>query len=147
MTSDHESKLLNSEEKEFVQCLATHYTPSPMTLAQQVVFDRALEERIAHRAHPFFFRPIAVITAACAALLLWFTVPHQSTEVLQGEKQPGTVAVTRGNTTPPESEEELLTYAYYDPDFYGDENDEGEEEGFLPDEYEALVSAFALPDV
>lgn len=147
MTSHYENKPLNAEEKEFIQRLATHYTPAPMTPAQQGAFDRDLEERITRRARPSFFRPAAVITTACAALLLWFTVPHQDTGVLQGEKQPGSVAVTRESTTPPESEEELLTYAYYDPDFYGDENDEEGEEGFLPDDYEAIVSAFALPDV
>lgn len=146
MTSHSESKLLNAEEKEFVQRLAAHYTPTPMTLAQQAAFDRALEERITRRARPSFFRPVALVATACAALLIWFAVPRQGTDVSH-RQQPGTVAVATENPTQPESEDELLTYAYYDPDFYGDESDEAEEEGFLPDDYEALVSAFALPDV
>jgi hypothetical protein len=60
-------------------------------------------------------------------------------------EQPGTIVIAREGATHPEGEENLLTYAYYSSELYGDESEE-EEESFLPDEYEALVSAFALPD-
>jgi len=145
MTSDHESKLLSPKEKAFVDRLATHYAPTPTTPAQRITFARALEERIARRARVSFLRPVAVVATACAALLMWLAAPYQGTHLPNEVEHHGAIVVERESTVHREGEENLLTYAYYGPEFYEDE-DEGEEVSFLPDEYETLVSALALSD-
>jgi len=142
MTSDRENKLLNAEEKDFVDRLAIHYAPTPMTPAQRIAFDRALEERINRRAPVSFLRPVPVVATVCAALLILLTVPYLPTPSPNGMTQPGTVGPAREGATSPEGEATLLAYAYYSEEFYGEES-EGEED-FLPDEYEALALAFAL---
>lgn len=145
MTADQEGKLLSPEEKEFVNRLAAHYTPPPLTPAKRFAFDRALEEQMARRARVSFFRPAAVMATACAALLVWFAARYQGPYSSQEGEQPGAVVATREESPPSGGEATLLTYAYSDPEFYGDEDD-GDEESFLPDEYQALAVAFNLPD-
>jgi hypothetical protein len=145
MTSDQENKLLSPEYKKFVDRVANIYTPTPLTPAKRVAFDRALEERLARRIHAPFFRPAAIVATACAVLLMWLILPHRDTNFSNKEQEPKTVAVTEEEVATPAGEATLLSYAYYNSELYGDESD-GEEDTFLPDEYEALVTAFALPD-
>jgi hypothetical protein len=145
MTSDQERKLLSPEEKTLVDLIAVHCTPIPLTAAQRVAFDQALTERIARRTRVFFLRPAAAVVAtACAALLFWFAAPYQWPFLLDGGEQSGTGKVAREDMLSSAGEATLLTYAYDSPEFYGDE-DNGDEESFLPDEYEALAVAFAIP--
>jgi hypothetical protein len=144
MTSNHEGKLVSPEEKTVIDRLATHYAPTPMTSARRVAFDRALAERITRRTRVSVLRPVAVVATAWAAVLIWLTAYHGPHSPNGGER-PATGVVAREGAAQPAGEANLLTYAYYSAEFYDDEG-EGEEEGFLPDEYEALVSAFALPD-
>lgn len=143
-TDERESKLLSPEEKAFIEQVAAHYAPPLMTPAQRAVFDRALEARLVRRARVSFSRPVTVLATACAALLIWLAVPYLSTHSPDGMKQPGPV-VAAPEGTPPRGEANLLAYAYYSDEFYGEES-EKEQESFLPDEYEALAVAFALPD-
>jgi len=138
-----ESKLLSSEEKVFIERVAAYYAPPPMTPAQRAAFDRTLEARLVRRARVSFSRPVTVLATACAALLIWLAVPYLSTHSLDGMKQLGPVVAPEGTT--PRGEANLLAYAYYSDEFYGEEG-ENEQESFLPDEYEALAVAFALPD-
>jgi hypothetical protein len=146
MASDHDGRPLSSEEKAFVDRLATHYTPAPMTAAQRTAFARALEERLARRTRLSFLHPFAVVATACAAFLLWFALPYQGTRAPDRVESPGAGVIAREGAVTSADKENLLTYAYYGRDFYGDENDDDEEESLLPDEYEALATAFALPD-
>jgi hypothetical protein len=146
MTSDQERKLLSPEEKTLVDLIAAHYAPPPLTANQRVAFDQALTERIARRTRVFFLRPaVAVVATACAALLFWFAASSQWPYFLDDGEHPGIGEIAQEEMVPSAGEATLLTYAYDSPGFYGDE-DEGDEESFLPDEYEALALAFAIPD-
>jgi hypothetical protein len=142
---ERERKLLSPEEKAFIDHMAIYYAPLPMTPAQRVAFDRALEARLVRQARVYFPRPVAVLATACAALVLWLAAPYLPLHSPDGMKQLGAPAVSREGTTPPTDEATLLAYAYYSDEFYGEES-EKEQESFLPDEYEALAVAFALPD-
>jgi hypothetical protein len=146
MASDHEGKLLSSEEKTFVERLAASYAPTPMTAAQRTAFGQALERRLARRARMSMLRPVALVATACAAFLMWLAGPYQGTRIPDGAESPEAVSVAGEGTVPSADEENLLTYAYYSSDFYDDENDDEDEENLLPDEYEALAAAFALPE-
>jgi hypothetical protein len=146
MASNHENKRLSAEEKAFIDHLAAQYAPSPMTPPQRVTFDQALAERIACRTRFSLLRPGAVVATACAASLLWLTMPYRSSEAPEEGPQPGSLVVVEERATSPAGEESLLTYAYYGSEFYEDDS-EGEDESFLPDEYEELTTAFASPDV
>jgi hypothetical protein len=145
MTSSHENKRLSAEEKAFIDHLAAQYAPSPMTPAQRVTFDQKLAARIARRTHFSLLRPGAVVATACAALLLWLTMPPQGPDAPEERAQPNTLVVVGEDATSPAGEENLLTYAYYSPEFY-EGDDEEEDESFLPEEYEELATAFASPD-
>jgi hypothetical protein len=116
-----------------------------MTSTQRAAFDRALEKRLFRNAHPFFFRPVAVVAAACAAVLVWFGVTHQGTSFLDRGSPSGNTTVAREATQGEEKKTTLLIYAYYGTEFDDDDNEEDDQ--FLPDEYEALATALAFPDV
>jgi hypothetical protein len=119
-----------------------------MTPTQRAEFDHTLEERLSHSARASFLRPAAVVATACVAVLVWFTMQRQGAFLPGGEPSSGIAIVAQGDTTTDTEEATLLTYAYYDPEFYGEESEEDSEddEQFLPDEYEALATALAFPD-
>jgi hypothetical protein len=137
MTSNHEHKQLSAEEKAFVDHLATP--------TQRFTFDQKLAVRIAGRTRFPLLRPGALVATTCVALLLWLTMPRQGLEAPEEKAQPDTLVVVEEDATSPAGEENLLTYAYYGPEFYEDDDDV-EDESFLPDEYEELATAFASPD-
>lgn len=144
MTADRENMRLTPEEEKFVKQLAVQYAPAPLTPEQRAAFDRALGERLACRVRAPFRRSVAIVAAACAALLLWIAVRDHGPSAPAGKEGPGTVVAGKGEGPPSAGEATLLTYAYDSADFYGDDG-EGDEENFLPDEYEALAAAFDLP--
>jgi hypothetical protein len=144
MTSDHNKKLLNSEEQEFVERLTVHYTPTPLTSAQRLASDRALNARLARRARISFFHPFPVIATAVAVFFLWFSAPYRSAHKPTVGTPTPSENVASLDATQLDDDDNLLTYAYYNSEFDEDEN-EGEDTSFLPDEYEALDSAFMFP--
>src|SRR5574341_411625 len=101
---DRESKLLSPQEKVFVDRLAAHYAPAPMTPAQRVVFDRILEERIARRAGASFFRPATLVATTCAAFLIWLIIPYRIAQPPHEVKQPGTLMIPQESPMSSESE-------------------------------------------
>lgn len=144
MKADDNNKLLSPEEQRFVDRVADHYSPQPMTSAQQVRFDRALEERVARRTPVFILRP-AILAAAATAMLIWLTVPYHPVQTPSDLPQRETVELVEDETLS-ESGETLLSYAYYDADFYEAEESESTDNP-LPDEYDDLMFALSLPDV
>ncbi len=148
---------LTTDEQQFLQRLAEHYTPSPLNPVQQAAFDRRLEERLASSTRRSFLRPATILVPAFAALLLWFVLPSQNSSPpndLGTRTQPVVVAQGRldgsarsdgstANAPDSTSHTNLLTYAYYQSDPYAAE-DENEDTASLPDEYVALADAFEL---
>lgn len=144
MAADRNKTLSRSEEQEFVERVAAHYTPAPLTSAQRLACDRALEARLARRAQVIFFRPFPMLVATVAAVLIWLVMPHLHSHNPTESTSLSSNAVSGLEGAPLEKEENLLIYAYYSSDFDEDET-EGEAENFLPDEYEAFDSAFMFP--
>ncbi len=70
---------LGTDEQQFIQRLAEHYTPSPLNPVQQATFNRKLEERLASATDRPFLRPATILVPAFAAMLLWFVLPTQNT--------------------------------------------------------------------
>lgn len=144
MTTDQEKKPLDHEEEEFVTWVATHYAPEPLAPAKRAAFDRALEARLARRARAPFRWSAAGVVTACTALFLWVAVRNHGPVVPAGGENPRVVMAGREESPSAADEATLLTYAYDSAEFYGDDDEEGEE-NFLPEEYEALAAAFDLP--
>ena len=75
MTSSHpqdETPRLTSEERDFVERVAEHYAPPPMTASDRVTFDETLQSRLARR-RAWMFKPLAVAgTVAVLALMFVF---------------------------------------------------------------------------
>ena len=78
MSSSDTQDRLTTDEQQFLQRLAEHYTLSPLNLVQQAAFDRKLEERLASSTRRPFLRPAIILVPAFAALLLWFVLPSQN---------------------------------------------------------------------
>jgi hypothetical protein len=143
MSADNEKERLIPEEQQFIERLATHYSPLPLTAARRKVLDRDLQERIAHR-RPLFFRPIMLAATACASVFIWMATGNYRIGFLDSQQ-----AVTPRPQTEYAIDQEdasLLLFAYDDTELYGDEADD-EDENFLPDEYEALTTALFPADV
>jgi hypothetical protein len=143
MNPEHEKRRRPADEQEFIERVAAHYTPPPLTAAQRLAFDREVAARLARRHRRPFFSSFPALAVAASVLLMWFTTSHQHTH----EPRKGTAStlhhVTNAEVTPTD-DENLLTYAYYSSDFDDDANEE-ESESFLPDEYQTLDSAFMFP--
>ena len=135
MSANHEQPRLTPEETNFIRRVATHYAPPPMTSAQRAAFDRALEKRLSRNAYASFFRPVTVVAAACAAVLVWFGITHHGISILDKGSPSATTTVVTETTQEGEEKTTLLMYTYYEAEFEDDDN--GEDEQFLPDEYEA----------
>lgn len=143
MGVDREKQLLSAEEQTFVEQVATHYLPTPLTATQRAAFDRALEERVTRRVRPSFLRPATMVVTVCAAVLLWFGTSYYSIYSEDEARQVETRSQTEN--TAGDKNASLLTYAYYNDELYGDEADGGEED-VLPDDYEALATVFVLSE-
>lgn len=75
MTSSHskdDTTRLTSEERDFVERVAEHYAPPPMTVSDRVSFDEALQSRLSRR-RVWIFKPLAIAgTVAVLALMFVF---------------------------------------------------------------------------
>jgi hypothetical protein len=144
MSTERDNNGLHPQDVKFINRLASHYAPPPMTSAQRSAFDRALAERLAERSRRAFLRPVTMVVSVCAAALLWFMLLPQNVRwPVERAAQEATIS---GESAFSDEDINLLTYAYFGQDFDGDDNDE-EDESFLPDEYEDLDSAIANLDV
>ena len=64
---------LDREEVQFIERLAAHYTPPPMSPAKRVTLDAALWTRLQRRSRRPFWVP-AGATIAVAAVVAWFAM-------------------------------------------------------------------------
>lgn len=149
MSVNREPNMLSPEETDFIHRVADRYGPPLMTPLQRTAFDRTLEERLSGSARVSFLRPLAVVATACVTVLVWLTMQRQGVVLPPGEPSSELAIVAREDPTAVTEETTLLTYAYYDSEVYGEEGEEDsvDDEQFLPDEYEALATALAFPDV
>ena len=134
MPSSDEHNSLRPDERRFIQRVAEHYAPQPLSAAQRVTFDRTLEERLTDSSRSPFLRPASILIPICAALLLWFALPSQQAS------SPNFKALTPPSASIPPAQDTtshptLLAYAYYQSEVDTD---------FLPTEYLALADAFEL---
>ena len=141
MPSSDERKDLRPDDRRFIQRVADHYTPQPLSAARQATFDRRLSERLADSARLPFLRPASLLAAACA-VLLWFTLPSQQVSdpnfkdlTPRSASTPLAQDTDAANTQDITSHASLLAYAYYQSEAQTD---------FLPAEYLALADAFEL---
>ncbi len=134
MPSSDEHNNLTPADRRFIQRVAKDYTPQPLSAAQRATFDRRLEERLADSSRLPFLRPVSLLAATCAALLLWLTLPSQqaSGPNFGDSTLPSAPTPLARDTT---SHSTLLAYAYYQSESQDD---------FLPAEYIALADAFEL---
>ena len=134
MPSSDEHNNLTPADRRFIQRVAKDYTPQPLSAAQRATFDRRLEERLADSSRLPFLRPVSLLAATCAALLLWLTLPSQqaSGPNFGDSTLPSAPTPLAQDTT---SHSTLLAYAYYQSESQDD---------FLPAEYIALADAFEL---
>lgn len=128
---------LGDADRRFIQRLAAHYTPRPLSAARRVGFGRALEERLAGTSRRSFWLPAGVL--AGVALCLWVTLPLLFTprptvpENLDGGPSTAGFQPSRAEPRPT-----LLTFAYDQLET------EREATAWLPDEYVALAEALEL---
>ena len=134
MPSSDEPNNLTPADRRFIQRVAKDYTPQPLSAAQRATFDRRLAERLADSSRLPFLRPVSLLAATCAALLLWLTLPSQqaSGPNFGDSTLPSAPTPLARDTT---SHSTLLAYAYYQSESQDD---------FLPAEYIALADAFEL---
>ncbi len=137
MPSSNERGDLKSDEQRFIQRMAEHYAPQPLSAAHQATFDRTLEKRLTDSSRTPFLRPSSILVPVCAALLLWLALPYfkDRSPLAPTPLSQDTIAteMSDGQYTTPYST--LLAYAY----------DQSEaQDDFLPAEYIALVDAFEL---
>lgn len=125
MTVHDETPRLTSQERNFVERLAQHYSPPPMTAAKRVAFDEALQSRLVRR-RPETLKLVAV--AAAAAVLGMSFIVHNGTQPdLTGQKGIGPeIAGQRERVG-----DALLVLAFDESN--GLDGDEG-----LPEEYVAI---------
>lgn len=128
MTSPNDdTPRLTSEERDFVDRLAEHYSPPPTTAAERVAFHEALESRLARR-RTWMLKPLAV-AATAAAIGIWFVIHNGSEPDLTGRKGPQALREIAGQRET--VGDVLMVLAFDEPnDFDGDEG--------LPEEYAAI---------
>ncbi len=142
MPSSDEHDNLKPDDQHFIQHIARHYTPQPLSAARQATFDRRLEERLTDSSRLPFLRPASLLAATCAALLLWFALPSQQASgpnfkdlTPLSASTPLAQDTDTANTQDATSHSTLLAYTYYQSESQDD---------FLPAEYIALADAFEL---
>ena len=128
---------LGDADRRFIQRLAAHYAPRPLSVARRVRFDRALEERLAGTSRRFLLLPAGAL--ASAALILWLAFPSLFTPrptVPEDLDERSSVAGSR--TLQTASPSTLLALAYDQLEA------ERETNAGLLDEYIALAEALEL---
>lgn len=126
MTVHDETPRLTSQERNFVERLAQHYSPPPMTAVNRVAFDEALQSRLLGR-RPGTLKFLAV-AAAAAALGMPFIVHNGTQPDFTGMGPQGLreIAAQRERVG-----DALLVLSFDEPN--GFDGDEG-----LPEEYLAI---------
>jgi len=122
MEREDEQRRTDRQEKDFVDQLATHYTPRPWTSAQRARFDAALQARIQRPQRRGWMVPALV--AAAAAALVWISFSERPD---QNEPDP----VVAGGW-----ESELFLSSDVSP------LDDRDDREALPDDYLAIASLF-----
>lgn len=141
MQTVDERKALSVKERRFLEYVAKHYTPPPLTPARRAAFDQALEERIARSAHRSFFGFGAAMAAALAAVFFWIVLPAPPSYI--AEKPREDMRIVKRKTQETEHLADLFSYPFEEP--RADRtNSEGEENDYLPGEYIALALALEL---
>lgn len=127
--SNDDTPRLTSEERDFVERLAEHYSPPPLTASERVAFDEALESRLSRRKH-WVLKPLAV-AATAAALGIWVLFHNVTAPDLPAKKGTGPQVVLE---TPGQQEgvgDVLLTLAF-------DESNGPVTDEWLPEDYIAI---------
>jgi len=127
MTILDDTPPLAFEEREFVERLAEHYSPPPMTTAERVGFDESLQTRLVRR-RPGPLKSLAV-AATVAALGVWFVLHYGSEPDRTGPKGPQALREIAGRRET--VGDALLVLALEEPNSL-----DGNEE--LPEEYVAI---------
>jgi hypothetical protein len=122
MKHEAEQSQLNPQEERFVDGLAAHYAPPPMTSAQRARFDETLQARL-ERPHRRGFLVPALAGAAVAALI-WLSF------------SPGGQIDSATPVAASAWESELFLSSDLTP------LDDREESEALPDDYLAIASLF-----
>lgn len=125
---------LGNADRRFIQHLAAHYAPPPLSVARRVRFDRALEERLAGTSRRFLWLPAGAL--ASAALLLWLAFPPLFATI--PENLDGRSSDAGSRTLQTASPSTLLALAYDQLEA------ERETNAGLPDEYIVLAEALEL---
>lgn len=128
---------LGDADRRFIQRLAAHYTPRPLSAARRVGFDRVLEERLAGASRRSPWLPAGVL--AGVALCLWVALPPLFTpRPTVPENLDGGSSTARLQPSQAEPRPTLLTVAYAQLEAKHEATDG------LPDEYVALAEALEL---
>lgn len=126
MTVHDETPRLTSQERNFVERLAQHYSPPPMTAVNRVAFDEALQSRLVRR-RPGTLKLLAVAVTA-AVLGTWFVVHDRSQPNFTGIGPQGLREIAGQRERVGDA---FLVLAFDEPN--GFDGDEG-----LPEEYLAI---------
>lgn len=128
---------LGDADRRFIQRLAAHYMPRPLSAARRAGFDLALEERLADTSRRSLWLPAGVL--AGVALCLWVALPPLFTpRPTVPENLDGGPSMAGSQPSRAEPRPTLLTVAYAQLEA------EREETDGLPDEYVALAEALEL---
>ena len=128
---------LGDADRRFIQRLAAHYAPRPLSAARRARFDRALEERLAGTSRRFLWLPAGAL--ASAALILWLAFPPPfAPRPTVPENLDGRSSAAGSPTPQAASPSTLLALAYDQLEA------ERETNAGLPDEYIVLAEALEL---
>lgn len=134
---------LDSEEKEFVERLATHYAPTPMTPAERIAFDEALDTRLRRRQRTRVFVP-ALAAVAVAGVLFWLAFARSIDPIAPQERARPGVVVADPAAADAQEEETRWAYDLFYPSELADADDI-EDDVILPDEYLAIDAVLLDP--
>jgi hypothetical protein len=129
MTVHDDTPRLTSAERDFVERLAEHYSPPPMTAAERVAFDEALHSHVVRR-RTWTLNPLAV-AATAAALGMWLVVQNGTAPDLTGQDETRLQTLRETAGQHETVGEVLLVLGFDEPN--GQDGDEG-----LPKEYAAI---------
>jgi hypothetical protein len=124
---------LDREEARFIEYLASHYTPPPMSAAKRVALDAALWARLRGRSRRIRWVP-ALATVAVVGIVVWFVMIGRVTQLPKGGREPGDGRIAVPRIVPWEYE-----FIFPPQPSAGDAQDENP---VLPDDYVAIAQVF-----
>jgi hypothetical protein len=126
--SKDDTPALPSEERDFVEQLAEHYSPPPMTESERVAFDEALESRLSRRdTRTRILKPVAV-ALALGSFGAWLVFHNAIRPDLTGQGEIAPPVLSETAEQREDVGDVLLGFAFDDPN--GLDTDE-----WLPEEY------------